>query len=345
MERSLMSTKNLDAKKRHHYVWANYLARWGSGTKNVFYTTKTGKIAHDSVRAIVVNDFFYKTTTLTSKHVEVIKSFSRQSPEHLQQQHMSYLADFLTAQEAESIYRKSGIQNHETELHLHALKCNLLENLHASHEKMALPVLAALADEQLDVLQDKHHMIEFMAFFGHQISRTKPFRDGVLRTQPRRNAMEIEMADAMDHAWWFLSYMFGMSIGFSLYVGRNNARHALLVNNTKVPFITSDHPIVNVHSCVSETQFAAPEHADFYYPISPRVAYVICDSERFTHGKSEVDETTALELNTKIAAQAMVHIIGDTETSIRPFQKNIGTRYKRPSDNAHQCIDPTRSSV
>ena len=75
-----MSHKNLEAKKRHHYVWAKYLTRWGKGTKNVFYTTKTGKIAYDSVRAIAADNYFYKTTMLTSKHVEVIKSFSRQVP-------------------------------------------------------------------------------------------------------------------------------------------------------------------------------------------------------------------------------------------------------------------------
>lgn len=327
-----MSRKDLEAKKRHHYVWANYLARWGSGTKNVFYTTKTGKIAHDSVRAIVADNYFYKTTTLTSKHVEVIKGFSRQSPDHLQQQHMSYLNDFLMMQQAETIYRKSDIRNQEVELHLHAMKCNLLENLHASHEKMALPVLAALADEKLDVLQDKLHMIEFMAFFGHQISRTKAFRDRAIQVQPRRNTMEIEMADAIAHAWWFLSYMFGMNIGFSLYADRHNARHALLVNDTGVPFITSDHPVVNVHSCVSETEFSAPKRDDAYYPISPRVAYIICDSERFKPGKNEVDEATVVEFNTKVAAHAMVHIIGDAEDAIRPFKEYIGRRYQKAPD-------------
>lgn len=324
-----MSRKDLEAKKRHHYVWANYLARWGSGTKSVFYTTKTGKFAHDSVRAIVADDYFYKTTTLTSKHVEVIKGFSRQSPDRLHRQHMSYLNDFLMMQKAETIYRESGVRNQEVELHLHAMSCNLLENLHASHEKMALPVLAALADEQIEVLQDPQHMIEFMAFFGHQISRTKTFRDGLTQVQPRRNALEIEVADAMAHAWWFLSYMFGISIGFSLYAGRRNARHALLINDTKVPFITSDQPVVNVHSCVSETEFSAPKHADFYYPISPRVAYIICDSERFTSGKNEIDETTVVELNSKVAAQALVHIIGDAENAIRPFKKYIGRRYQK----------------
>lgn len=40
-----MSRKDLEAKKRHHCVWAKYLTRWGRGRKNVYYTTKTGKIA------------------------------------------------------------------------------------------------------------------------------------------------------------------------------------------------------------------------------------------------------------------------------------------------------------
>ena len=120
------------------------------------------------------------------------------------------------------------------------MKCNLMENLHASHEKSVLPILSELADEQLDMLQDKQQMIEFMMFLGHQIARTKAFRDGVLRAQPRRNIVEIEVANAMTHAWWFLSYMFGMNIGFSLYSSRHDTRHALLVNDTEHPFITSD---------------------------------------------------------------------------------------------------------
>ncbi|PHV06465.1 hypothetical protein CSQ96_16560 [Janthinobacterium sp. BJB412] len=318
-----MSLKHLEAKKRHHSVWAMYLARWGSGRKNVFYTTKTGKFAHDSVRAIVVEDYFYRTTALTRKHVDIIERFSLQSPDHLHQQHMSCLHNFMRMQQAETIYRMSGVRNREVELSLHVMSCNPLENLHADHEKMALPVLAALADGELNVLEDRQHMIAFMAFFGHQISRTKALRDGVIKVLSRRNAIEIEVADAMEHAWWFLSYMLGMNIGFSLYAGRYNARHAFLINNTKVPFITSDQPIVNVHDCVSETEFAAPKHADFYYPISPQVAYIICDSERFTSGKNDVDEATVVELNSKVAAQALVHIIGPD--------------YVRSSELCHAC--------
>lgn len=259
----------------------------------------------------------------------MIKRFSRLSPESIQQQHMSYLGDFLKLQQAEAIYRRSGVRSQEVEQHLHALKCNLLENLHASHEQAVQPVLEALADEQLEILQNKQHMIEFMAFFGHQFCRTKPFRDVVIRSLVRRNAMEIGVADAVTHAWWFMSYMFGMSFGHSLYLSRHEDKHALLINDTSVPFITSDHPIVNVHPCVSETTFIAPEHADLYYPISPRIAYIICNSGRFISGRNTIDEATVVELNTKLASQAMVHIVGNSESAILPFQSLIGRRAQK----------------
>lgn len=324
-----MLRKELQVKKRHHYVWANYLARWGNGTSNVFYTTKFGKIAHDSVRGIAVDDYFYRTTALNKKHVSVIKGFSKQSPDHLQRQHMSYLNDFLLMQHLETIYRASGIQDQEAEALLNASQCNLMENLHSSHEDAALEVLTALADEQLEILEDKQHMLEFMIFLGQQIVRTKAYRDEVLRRLHRRSDLEVEVADAVAHSWWFLSYMFGMNIGFSLFSSRHDSRHALLVNDTDIPFITSDHPVVNVHPCVSETELSVPEHADFYYPISPRIAYIICDSERFTPGKHSVHEAVVNEFNSKVAAQAMVHLIGNNDAVIRPLKKHIGRRYQK----------------
>ncbi|WP_044124375.1 hypothetical protein, partial [Vibrio cholerae] len=79
-----------------------------------------------------------------------------------------------------------------------------MENLHSSHELKALSILEALANERLDILHDKQHMIEFMMFFGHQITRTKPFRDAVFNAQPRRNNLEIKVSDTIVHAWWFI---------------------------------------------------------------------------------------------------------------------------------------------
>ncbi|WP_336755208.1 hypothetical protein [Pantoea sp. USHLN298] len=137
------------------------------------------------------------------------------------------------------------------------------------------------------------------------------------------------MAEAMAYSWWLLSYMFGMNIGFGLYSSRHDARHALLVNDTELPFIKSVQPVVNVHPLVSETEFTAPEYANLYCSISPRIAYIICDSGRFLSGKNKVDEVIVTDLNSKMVAQAMVHIIGNTEDVILSLRNHIGLRYAR----------------
>lgn len=320
-----MSLKSLEIKKKHHYDWANYLSRWGSGSKNVFYTTKKGKIVHDSIRAILFEDFFYEITDLKKIDIEIIKEISKKSPEDLQRQHMSYLDPFLKIQELRKKYFDSGLSIKEIEDRIRALKFNQLENLHASHELAARPILDALAHEQLGVLNDRHLMCEFMMFFGQQIARTKNFRD-ICRSYPYNDPMQETVAKSIRHSWWFIGYMLGMNIGYSLFFDRAKHRHALLINNSSTPFITSDQPIVNVHDCISETEKSPPEYADFYYPISPRVAYIICESERFQKGKNEINADIVEELNRKLASQSLVIIIGSTEDSIRTFQKYIGKR-------------------
>lgn len=62
-----------------------------------------------------------------------------------------------------------------------------------------------------------------MIFFSHHITRTKTFRNAVFHNQPRRNAYEIKNSDTIFHAWWFISYILGMNIGWDLYSTHNKA--------------------------------------------------------------------------------------------------------------------------
>ncbi|MDZ7855214.1 hypothetical protein [Sphaerotilus sp.] len=83
---------------------------------------------------------------------------------------------------------------------------------------------------------------------------------------------------------------------------------------------------------LSEAESAVPQNSDFYYPISPQVAYIICDSHRFAPGKNVINESIASELNIKVASQAMVHIIGNSESAIQPFKKHIWRRNQNSPD-------------
>ncbi|MGY3297329.1 hypothetical protein ACVWY1_001759 [Pseudomonas sp. TE6288] len=323
----MRNSKDLEAKRRQHHVWANYLLRWGNGTNNVHYTSKTGKLSYDSVRGIVVDDYFYKITHLSDENIEVIKYISRRSADFMQKVHMESLDNFITVQRLEEEYRKLDVDDDKINHALHALKCNMLENLHSSYEAGAQAKLSALADGDVEVLNDPESMRELLLFMGHQFARTKTCREAAIRIAMTSEVDEA-MSKAMSHAWWFISYMYGMNIGANLYRRLNSSTHALLINGSGKPFITSDQPIVNVYPQISEAGFTEPEKVDFYYPISPGVAFIVCESKRFASGRQSIDVSVADEFNAKIAAQSLKHIIGDSKEAIKPYSKLVGSRYR-----------------
>lgn len=324
-----MVKKYLQAKEKHHYVWAQYLKRWSANERDVYYTTQKGNIVCESVRGVVMNKGFYQIKNLTSSHLDVIKGFSSKSPENLQEQHMLLLNDFLRRQKLELLYEKSNIKNLEAEKLLYATKCNMLENLHSSHESECKSIISALASRELNILNDTQNFMLFMQFFGHQIARTKTFKDTVIAGVSGTNNTTLDIARSMNDCWWFLSYMFGMNIGANLYVTRKDDVHCLLINDTEIPFITSDQPVINVHEGLIDSQNIPPkdEECDFYYPISSQVAYMVNRSKRFEPGVVNVDFNVVNELNTKMAKKANVHIISNSFESLKLLKKFIGLHF------------------
>ena len=270
---------------------------------------------------------FYQVKPLSSIHIEVIKGFSSRSPRDLQAHHMSYLKDFMRRQESEEIYKKSGKEIEEVQRVLHASKCNMLEDLHSAHENELQDIISSLANRDLATLSEPKNFMLFLHFFGHQISRTKTFRDTIIAGISRADLKpQKNIAIAMDECWWFLSYMFGINIGADLYATRKIDKHCLLLNETSTPFITSDQPIINVHELLNDEEMVPPndDQCDFYYPISPQVAYMINKSDRFRRGINNVSIDTVYELNIKVARRANVNIISNCKGSLESLLKSIG---------------------
>lgn len=313
--------KDLQAKRKHHYVWANYLLRWSANRRDLFCVTSRGNIDRTSVRGLVVEKDFYQLTSLEQKHIDAILMLSSQSPTKLQEQHQSYLEYFLKVQKLEYAYRRSSNQSSESEQAILAAKSNLLENLHTAHESSSAHILEELAQGNIEVLKNDQNMISFTMYLGHQIARTKNFKVRCITGMKRNNP---ELGEIMEHAWWFFSYMFGMNIGLSLYSSRLNENHTLLKNSTSSNFITSDQPVINVHSCVNDNEFKPPESMDVYYPISPQYSYIITESHRFESGLIEIDESVAIEFNKKIAINANNHIFSLNEQDIKNYKPFVG---------------------
>ncbi len=326
-----MTEKYQQAKRKHHHIWANYLRRWSLNKQDVHYTTVKGNIVCESVKGIAMEQHFYQIKPLTNSHVEMIKGFSALSPKDLHETHMSYLEDFLSWQNLDNIYKQSDRQHEEVEKMLYARKCNMLENLHSSHENEVQQIIAALASRDLTILNDSENFMSFIQFFGHQITRTKTFKETVFfrASEPNCNT-GLNNTTIMEECWWFLSYMFGMSIGADLYATRKEDSHCLLINDTDTPFITSDQPVVNVHQSLQDDIIVPPDdnQCDFYYPISPQVAYMNNKSDHFRRGITNVSTDIVNELNTKLAKKANVYIISNNIESLKSLNKYVGFHLK-----------------
>ncbi|MEZ8027596.1 DUF4238 domain-containing protein [Enterovibrio norvegicus] len=325
----MLNKKDLEVVSNHHYVWAKYMRRWSLNNRDVFYTTKkTKKIDFTSVRNIAVERYFYKLSHLTERHIECIKFISSPCDKEQQKHHLSYLSNFLEMQKKEEVYKKSGKVDHTIEQYFEAQKSKGLEQLHTAHENHVQHILEALANRDLDILNTSENVVKFMIFVGHQFTRTKTFKESII-TKLKSSTDFCEIASSMDECWWFISYMFGMNLGKTLIIHRNQETHSLLINDSDIPFITSDHPVVNVHNELTDDIRAPDDHQfDLYYPISPDVAYLIHRSNRFDKGKVHVSTLVVNELNEKIAKNASSFIISTSKESLKPYVNKVGSRLR-----------------
>lgn len=331
--------KQLELKRENHYVWANYLRNWSLNNSSVWYTTKKLKIANDSVKAIAKEKDLYRYQYITEQHLQLILFISKQSPEELQKHHKLYLKPFLQLQEAESLYIKSGKRDKKVLAHIEAFKSNTIENLHTEHEKDVEIILKGLQNYDLTVLDDLQNICKFMNYWGHQIARTKAFRDKILASQENEQLQKI-----YKESWWFISYMFGMNLGKSFFETRKIDKHCLLINETNEDFITSDHPIINAYEAINENNMAAPseDEADFFYAISPKLGYMINRSNRFKKGINYASIDFVKEINRKLAFYADQYIIGTNETQLKIYKTFVGKRLKLIKEMKSNQVNKTK---
>ena len=61
-----MVKKHLQAKSKHHHVWAEYLRRWLLNERDVYYTTAKGNIVCKSVKGLAMVKHFYQVKPLAN---------------------------------------------------------------------------------------------------------------------------------------------------------------------------------------------------------------------------------------------------------------------------------------
>ncbi|MEJ1470074.1 MAG: DUF4238 domain-containing protein [Candidatus Sedimenticola sp. (ex Thyasira tokunagai)] len=155
--------KRKQIKRNHHYVWIFYLKSWATGN-DLFYISKKGKIACDSVKGLAKETDFYKISLLTDKDIEFIKNFSSKSPSFLQEIHMSHLSDFITLSNISSAISKVDHDSEDLASIRKVIHHNSLENLHSFIEDTAVEVISRLAQGDSECLKLKENMVAFCSY-------------------------------------------------------------------------------------------------------------------------------------------------------------------------------------
>lgn len=126
--------KDLECKKKNHYVWANYLKGWTLNGLDVWHSTSNGKTVFSSVKGVAMERNFYKVQKLNQDDVRFINSLSAESPIELQQLHKNILDVCIAMQSIEEVYLKKNLLNKEFDDFFKAFKNNMIENLYTDQE-------------------------------------------------------------------------------------------------------------------------------------------------------------------------------------------------------------------
>ena len=311
--------KFLEIKRKHHFIWSRYLKSWGNGN-DVYYLTKKGSIAFDSVAGLACERDFYKINPLTDLDIAYILEWSKPARPYLRKLHHSYLAMFTNLSALADSYDDSMDDCHLKKV----ITSNSLENLYSYFESGMLELLPSLAAGNQNVLRNSDSMLKFCTYLGHQISRTKKVKDNSINIVYEKTPEEYKfLADLLEKNWWFISYMLGLNLGMSFFECRKKENHIFITNTTDIPFVTSDNPCVNIHKCLNERDnLTPPEKGDFYFPISPKYAYMINESDEYNYLSDGINEDMVYWLNHKMFENKQYHIFSNTKESIAEVLKN-----------------------
>jgi hypothetical protein len=140
---------------------------------------------------------------------------------------------------------------------------NFNEDYHASIERRFWPFLELIKQRDFSFYEDSKRAIDFIHGLFVQYYRTKAVKERALQK-------ENVLFDDMERVWDVLSHIMAIEAGGSFFVDRRTFQIVLLDNDTQVPFITSDQPIINM--LTDGKSFDVPEKMELYYPLSPTQA-------------------------------------------------------------------------
>ncbi|TNH43048.1 DUF4238 domain-containing protein [Photorhabdus luminescens] len=120
--------------------------------------------------------------------------------------------------------------------------------------------------------------------------------------------------------WWFIHCFFGINLGYDLYTNKSYEKK-IIRNQTSLPFITSDHPVININPLGDKS-----EYIDYYYPISTEFALLVTSSDHWKSIKNNITYDVVDFLNKEICENSGDTIYSNSKDIIERYKKDFNKR-------------------
>ncbi|MCK7632646.1 MULTISPECIES: DUF4238 domain-containing protein [unclassified Shewanella] len=254
-------------KRRHHYVWRNYLRSWSDNEQ--IWCVRNKKVFPTNLMNIGQERDFYRLNELTKQEVSFLTLLINQhTSEAIQKLNHGWVELFTAVFRIREQVNKHGLSDDEFEAEIEKQIINLGEDFHCGIEEGAIKFLDGFLDNGTNFLADEDNAIEFIHYFCVQYFRTKNMKENAASSVSELGLLDV------DKAWNILSHMFSTSLAWSIYAERSQWSSVILENHTSSPFLTSDQPIINTYAAFDK-QVKDHDELEFYYPLSPEKALLL----------------------------------------------------------------------
>lgn len=261
-----------EIKKRHHYIWREYLRNWSINDKINSLLLQDKKILSDvNLMNVAQEKFFYKLEEFTKEEeiilFELVKAWSEEATLEMNLEIFKTFTSYSKVKKIAADHLKLNPNNHlKLESELAALKYNSIENIHTLLESFGKKIIAVKSMEDLKFLDDERELFLTMIFIAFQYLRTKKMRKSVENVLKANPLLSVKFVDPF-------AFIFSTNLANSLTFHKD-LTFTLLENFTTKEFITSDQPLINLEKDIKDINNRVINFR-VYYPLNPRLALII----------------------------------------------------------------------
>ena len=294
--------------KKQHYVWRKYLNPWKlrPEEKKVWtYIIKTNKVEYISLMDVAQESYFYKMYELSRVEILACRNLAKQLPSFV----LPIAESLLKGYEAISYNMMSETDKRDCSLHA-------IDNMQTHFETMGSPLLKCKSLCDLNNIRDKYQMVFYICV---QYCRTNKMREEGINGY-KDTPLKSEL---FRKAFPFISILVATTLGHNLVVGNPNTRYLFVRNDTSIPFITCDQPVINFKKDEVDENGNVLE-LELYYPISPSTAIMISQNPQLDeYSEIIADESFVMEKNKKMCQNASLFIFANNEEILHNARNSV----------------------